>query len=128
MQRGVIEMRHETRGCRSALSQRSAQNCRLSLVICRLSQRPRTNDQPRGLRSRGFTLLELMIVLSIIMILMAVAVPMYNQSIIQARESVSALKSEHATVRDFSVHARQTKGASIARRPGHCRLPAANSG
>jgi prepilin-type N-terminal cleavage/methylation domain-containing protein len=35
-------------------------------------------------RSRGFTLLELMIVLSIMMILMAVAVPVYNQSIIQA--------------------------------------------
>ncbi len=39
-------------------------------------------------RFRGFTLLELMIVISIIMILMAVAVPVYNQSIVQARESV----------------------------------------
>jgi general secretion pathway protein G len=36
----------------------------------------------------GWTLLELMIVISMIMILMAVAVPMYNQSIVQARESV----------------------------------------
>jgi len=34
---------------------------------------------------RGFTLLELMIVISIMMILMAVAVPVYNQSIVQAR-------------------------------------------
>lgn len=46
---------------------------------------------------RGFTLLELMVVISIIMILMAVAVPVYNQSIIQARESV--LRSNLATLR-----------------------------
>jgi general secretion pathway protein G len=46
---------------------------------------------------KGFTLLELMIVISIIMILMAVAVPVYNQTIIQARESV--LRSNLATLR-----------------------------
>jgi general secretion pathway protein G len=40
------------------------------------------------MRQYGFTLLELMIVISIMMILLAVAVPMYNQSIVQARESV----------------------------------------
>jgi general secretion pathway protein G len=47
--------------------------------------------------SRGFTLLELMIVISMIMILMSVAVPIYNQSIVQARESV--LRSNLATLR-----------------------------
>jgi general secretion pathway protein G len=39
-------------------------------------------------RSRGFTLLELMIVISIMMILMAIAVPLYQQHVIQAREAV----------------------------------------
>jgi len=39
-----------------------------------------------------------MIVISIIMILMAVAVPVYNQSIIQARESV--LRSNLSTLRN----------------------------
>lgn len=43
----------------------------------------------RGRRhSRGFTLLELMIVLSVMMILMAVAVPFYQQHVVQSREAV----------------------------------------
>jgi len=42
----------------------------------------------RGKRSRGFTLIELMIVISVILILVSVALPAYNQSIWRARESV----------------------------------------
>jgi general secretion pathway protein G len=39
-------------------------------------------------RSHGFTLIELMIVISVILILVSVALPAYNQSIWRARESV----------------------------------------
>ncbi|MGA7401230.1 MAG: prepilin-type N-terminal cleavage/methylation domain-containing protein [Candidatus Sulfotelmatobacter sp.] len=39
-------------------------------------------------RIRGFTMLELMIVISMILILMSIAVPIYNQSVVRARESV----------------------------------------
>lgn len=39
-------------------------------------------------RSRGWTILELMIVISIMMILMAIAIPLYQQHVIQAREAV----------------------------------------
>jgi general secretion pathway protein G len=42
--------------------------------------------------SRGFTLLELLVVISIIAIFMTVAIPMYNQSILRARER--ALRSD----------------------------------
>jgi len=48
-------------------------------------------------RNRGFTLIELMIVISIILILVSVALPAYNQSIVRARESV--LKQNLFTMR-----------------------------
>ena len=39
-------------------------------------------------RDRGFTLIELMIVISMILILVSISVPVYNQSILRAKESV----------------------------------------
>jgi general secretion pathway protein G len=39
-------------------------------------------------RGSGFTLLEMMIVISIILILMSVALPIYNQSVLRSREAV----------------------------------------
>jgi general secretion pathway protein G len=39
-------------------------------------------------RSLGFTLIELMIVISIILILISVSIPAYQQSVVRARESV----------------------------------------
>ena len=46
--------------------------------------RPRRKQK----KSLGFTLIELMIVISVILILVSVALPAYNQSIWRARESV----------------------------------------
>jgi general secretion pathway protein G len=45
----------------------------------------------------GFTLIELMIVMAIIAVLMSVALPIYNRSIIRAKESV--LKNNLFTLR-----------------------------
>ena len=39
-------------------------------------------------KSRGFTIIELMVVISIILILVSIAVPIYHQSILRAKEAV----------------------------------------
>ena len=39
-------------------------------------------------RSSGFTLLEMMIVISIMIILMSIALPIYNQTVVRSREAV----------------------------------------
>lgn len=38
-------------------------------------------------RTQGFTLIEMIIVISMILVLLAIALPMYNQSIIRTRET-----------------------------------------
>ena len=55
---------------------------------------PRT---PTGNRRGGFTLIELLIVMSIVTILVSLAIPVYQRSILRAKESV--LKSNLMSMR-----------------------------
>ncbi|HSB14780.1 MAG TPA: type II secretion system protein [Bryobacteraceae bacterium] len=52
---------------------------------------------PTGNPRRGFTLVELMIVMTIVTILVSIAVPLYQRSILRAKESV--LKNNLFTMR-----------------------------
>jgi general secretion pathway protein G len=54
--------------------------------------------QRMGNKPRGFTLIEMMIVISLILVLISIAVPMYNRAILRAKEST--LRQDLFTLRD----------------------------
>ncbi len=56
-------------------------------------------------RSAGFTLLEMMIVISIILILMSIALPIYNQSVLRVARGGVASGLVRTALADFAVHA-----------------------
>jgi general secretion pathway protein G len=60
------------------------------------------------LDAKGFTLVELMIVVSIVGILATIAVPSYQSSLIKARETV--LRQDLFTLRELLDHHRADKG------------------
>ena len=64
-----------------------------------ISRRRTVQPMRIGNRRLGFTLIELMIVMAIIVTLIAVAVPQYQKSIIRSKESV--LKSNLFTMRQM---------------------------
>jgi general secretion pathway protein G len=55
------------------------------------------NRRGGTVKTRGFTLIEMMIVISMILILLSIAVPLYNQAILHAREAV--LRNDLFTLR-----------------------------
>ena len=61
-----------------------------------LSDRELTAERPRSTQ-RGYTLIEIMIVMTIISIMVSIAVPLYQKSIVRAKESV--LKNNLFTLR-----------------------------
>ena len=72
-----------------AVSSKSGKVSALPPSRAGIERRSQEAMRPQHLNAgSGFTLLELMIVISIILILMAVAVPVYNTSIVRSREAV----------------------------------------
>jgi general secretion pathway protein G len=54
---------------------------------------------------RGFTLIEMVVVISLVLVLLAIALPMYNQSILRSREATlrQNLTTLNKAVEEFSL-------------------------
>jgi general secretion pathway protein G len=61
--------------------------------------RLRSGPQPANRLRQGFTLIELMIVMAIVSVLLAIAIPIYQKSITRAKESV--LRNNLFTLRNM---------------------------
>jgi general secretion pathway protein G len=66
---------------------------------------PSPSFSRRGFLARGFTLIELMVVMAIISVLIAISVPIYQKSIVRAKESVlrSNLSNMRNMIDEYSV-------------------------
>lgn len=64
--------------------------------------------QPKA-GTRGFTLIEMMVVISLILILLSIAMPMYNQSIVRAKEARlhQDLKTLNEAIENYSLDKKQ---------------------
>jgi len=60
-------------------------------------------------RAKGFTLIEMVVVISIMLVLLAIALPMYNQSVTRAREGrfKSNLATLNSVIQQYSEDKRQ---------------------
>src|SRR5882724_3629763 len=63
----------------------------------RAMERPTTSGRRLGYTKRGYTLMELMIVMAIISIMVSIAVPLYQKSLLRTKESL--LKNNLFTLR-----------------------------
>src|SRR2546425_11249872 len=72
---------------------------RMCMTWPRSARRSRWMGRSIGTGERGFTLLELMSIVTIVGILVTMAVPSYRQSVVKAREAV--LMRDLFTIRDL---------------------------
>lgn len=74
----------------------------------RKSQACNPQGSPR-VGNKGFTLIEMLVVISLILILLSIALPMYNQSILRAKEAKlhQNLKTLNEAIENYSLDKKQ---------------------
>ncbi len=77
----------------------SSTDCDRPLSVVRHPRQLTTDSERRATDGSGFTLLELMIVLTLILIIVSIATPMYDRAILRAREAV--LRDDLYTMRNL---------------------------
>ena len=82
----------------------------------------RCQDTKRRHRLEGFSLLEMMVVVTVILIVASISAPIYMTAIVRAREAVLARRSLHHALFDRPLHPRQWPRPFRAPRVGDWRL------
>src|SRR5271157_1005144 len=69
----------------------------------------RSKARSRKFCNRGFTLIEMVVVISLILILLSIALPMYNQSILRAKEAKlhQNLATLNKVIQEYSLDKKQ---------------------
>jgi general secretion pathway protein G len=74
--------------------------------------------------SRGFTLIEMLVVISMVLILLAIALPMYNQSVVRAREARlhQDLTTLNKAIQEYSLDKKKAPQALEDLVPGYVKF------
>jgi general secretion pathway protein G len=75
-------------------------------------------------RSQGFTLIEMVVVISLILVLLSIALPMYNQSIVHAKEAKlhQNLKTLNEAIETYSLNKKQAPQSLEDLVPGYLKF------
>jgi general secretion pathway protein G len=90
----------------------------------RRAKSPNPRVDRMGFRSLGFTLIEMLVVISMIFILLAIALPMYNQSILHAKEARlhQNLTTLNKAIEEFSLDKKKAPQSLDELIPGYIKF------
>ena|SRR5882724_9079826 len=90
----------------------------------RRTKSPNPKIDHTGFSSLGFTLIEMLVVISMIFILLAIALPMYNQSILHAKEARlhQNLTTLNKAIEEFSLDKKKAPQSLDELIPGYIKF------